>query len=149
MAPKTTTVEPIEIDTAALAKPIGRTAHIRIGGEVFEAHCPKDAVLAKIKQEGTGSIEVITRIVTAMIGRDGGERVAAMLDDEDNDEVSLVTLSALVKYLLEDPDGPQWGNALTASLKSLGSGDTPRTVPVRRSTPPRAPRAAKKTPARR
>lgn len=150
MASTPKTVEPIEIDTAALAKPIGRTAHIRIGGVVFEAHCPKDAVLAKIKAEASSSIDVIVRIIGAMIGKAGGEQVAAMLDDEDNDEVTLVTLSELVKYLLDNPDGPQWGNALTESLKELGSGETPRTVPVRRSSAPARPKkAAARKPARR
>ena len=144
-------VAPIEIDTATLAKPVGRSAHIRIGGTVFEAHCPKDAVLARIKAEAETSLDAITRIIAAMIGKAGGEQVADMLHDEDNEEVSLVTLSALVRYLLEDPDGPEWGKALTESLKELGSGETPRTVPVRRtSAPARAPKkAAKRAPARR
>ena len=143
------TVEPIEIDTATLARPVGRTAHIRIGGTVYEAHCPKDAVLAKIQNDNDPSVTKVVRLISSMIGKEGGEEVAAMLEDEDNDEVSLFTLSELVKYLFDDPDGPQWGKALTESLKEIGSGETPRTVPVRRSSAPaKAPRAAKR-PARR
>lgn len=147
-----TTVQPIEIDTATLAKPIGRTAHIRIGGVVFEAHCPKDAVLARIQSEGTNSIEVIEQVITAMIGREGGDQVREMLADEDNVEVSLMTLSELVRYLMENPDGPQWGEALADSMQALGSGETPRTVPVQQQASPartKSPaRATKKTVAR-
>lgn len=140
---KTAAPQPIEIDTAALARPIGRTAHIRIGGVVFEAHCPKDAVLARI-QEGTNSIEVIEQVITAMIGREGGDQVREMLADEDNTEVSLITLSELVRYLMEHPDGPQWGEALADSMQALGSGETPRTVPVQQQASP----ARTKSPAR-
>jgi len=147
---KTAAPAPVEIDTATLAKPIGRTAYIRIGGVVFEAKCPKDAVLAKIKADSKTSIDIITKIIASMIGKDGGAQVAAMLEDEDNDEITLVTLSELVKYLLDHPDGPRWGDALTESLKELGSGETPRTVPVRRAlAPAHAKKAVKRTPARR
>lgn len=153
MAPKTTKpIEPVEIDTAKLANKSLRTAHIRIGGEVFEAHCPKDAVLARIHRDGTDSIEVILGLISAMIGKANGEKVAAMLDDEDVDDVSIYTLSAMTRYLMEDEEGPQWGKALLDGLKSLGSGETPRTVPVKRapgSAPARPRRAAKATTASR
>ena len=149
MAPKNKPLEPVEIDTATLAKPVGRIAPIRIGGNVYQAKCPKDAVLARIQTEGTNSIEVIESVITAMIGKKGGAEVADMLADEDDDEVSIMTLSALIRFLMEDPAGPQWASELASSLKSLGSGETPRTVPVRRgSAPARAPRAAKRAVAR-
>jgi hypothetical protein len=149
-APKTAPA-PVEIDTATLANKALRPANIRIGGTVFEAHCPKDAVLARIHREGSDSIEVILGLISAMIGKANGEKVAAMLDDEDCDDVSIYTLSALTRYLMEDEAGPQWGKALLDGLKSLGSGETPRTVPVKKAASSRkaAPRAAKRTPARR
>lgn len=150
MAAPKKSLEPVEIDTAKYKKPVGRTSLIRIGGTVFEAHCPKDAVLAQINSEDLGSFDTVTRVIAAMIGRDGGEKVVEMLEDPDNDEVSLMTLSSLIRFLMEDPEGPRWGEALTESLKSLGSGETPRTIPVRRtSAPARAPRAAKRTAAKR
>jgi len=149
-ATKTAAPAPVEIDTATLAKPIGRTAHIRIGGVVFEAKCPKDAVLARIQEEGTNSVTVIGDVMAAMIGKKGGEQVLAMLDDPDNYEVSLGTLSLLVTYLLEDEAGPQWGKALADNLKALGSGEKPRTIPVKRTTgPARSPKAVKRTTSRR
>jgi hypothetical protein len=138
------TPKPVEIDTATLAKPIGRTVAIRIGGTVYEAHCPKDAVLARIQRDGTNTIDVITDVITAMIGRDGGEEVAGMLADGDNDEVSIGTLSQMIQYLMDNPDGPQWANALTENLKALGSGETPRTIPMKRGAPARAPRAKRR-----
>lgn len=143
--PKNAAPAPVEIDTATLANKALRTAHIRIGGVVFEAHCPKDAVLARIHREGDDSIEVIKALISSMIGKKNGEKVAAMLEDEDADDVSIYTLSALTRYLMEDEEGPQWGKALLDGLKSLGSGETPRTVPVKRTTsaPARPRRAAK------
>lgn len=144
---------PVEIDTATLANKALRTAQIRIGGTVFEARCPKDAVLARIHREGDDSIEVIKALISSMIGKKNGEKVAAMLEDEDVEDVSIYTLSALTSYLMEDENGPQWGKALLDGLKSLGSGETPRTIPVKRAAPGSAParprRAAKAATGRR
>lgn len=151
MATKTPEITPVEIDTAALAKPTGRPAAVRIGGKVYEARCPKDAVLARIHRDGTDSIEVILALISAMIGKEGGAEVAAMLDDEDVADVSILTLSGLTRYLMEDEKGPQWGAALLDEFKGLGSGETPRTVPVKKasSRKPAAPRTAKRAAARR
>lgn len=140
----------IEIDTSALAKPIGRTAWVRIGGEVFEARCPKDAVLARISETSSGKrLSLVRDYVVGIFGREAGARIGEMLDNEDLPEVSLVTLMEIISYLLDDENGPQWATALTESIKGLGSGPRPRTV---RTAPAKAPAkkaAAKKTTAAR
>jgi len=126
----------VEIDTAALATKTGRTAWVRIGGEVFEAHCPKDSVLVMIYQEEKRSLSLVTRFMAAMLGTEPAARVEAMLLDPDNGEVSITTLYQLTQYLLNDPDGPRWGDQVQEQLKAIGSGQKPRTIPVKKAASP-------------
>lgn len=136
----------IAIDTKTLAKPIGETVNIKVGGTVYEAHCPKDSVLMRMRDDDSDSFEVISRAYTGMVGTQAGAEIVAMLDDPDNREVTLEVLSRMLQWLLESPDGPQWGKAIEESVKDLGSGETPRTVATARKAPART---AKRTATRR
>lgn len=128
----------VEIDTAALATKAktGRTAWVRIGGEVFEAHCPKDSVLVTIYQDEKRSLSLVVRFMEAMLGKAPAARVAEMLHDPDNLEVSITTLYQLVQYLLNDDAGPRWADQITDQLKAIGSGPKPRTIPVKKAAAP-------------
>ncbi|WP_062214600.1 hypothetical protein [Streptomyces sp. NBRC 109706] len=141
----------IEIDTATLAKPVGRPAHVRIGGEVFIARCPKDAVLARMADTATNRrMDLVAGYTAAIFGSEAGERIGEMLVDPDVEDVTLATLMELVRYLLSDENGPQWSKALEESFKALGSGPKPRTVrtaPTKKAPAKRA--ATKRAPARR
>lgn len=134
--------QPVVIDTSALARPVGETVLIGVGGETFEARCPKDAVLERMHREGSSSFDALSRVFTAMVGAKDGERITEMLDDPNNHEVSLETLSRMVTWLMKDPEGPQWAKAIEDSIKDLGSGETPRTVPTKRAVGRPAKRAA-------
>lgn len=138
----------IEIDTSTVAQPVGRSAWVRIGGTVYEARCPKDAVLLDIYQDNTRDLSVIRRLLAAMLGTSEAADVEAALHSPDHPDVTYVTLYQVVTYLMNDPKGPQWTEAISESMKALGSGKTPVTKkvaakPATRKTP------AKKTTARR
>lgn len=141
--------DPVVIDTKALAKPVGQSVHVRIGGVVYEAHCPKDSVFLKFKEsaDDNDGYATIMRCFEGMIGLEGADEVRAMVEDPGNREVSLSSLSQMLTWLLEDKDGPQWRKAIEESVKELGSGETPRTVPTRKAAA--APRTTKRAPARR
>lgn len=146
----------IEIDTATIAKPIGRTAWVRIGGTAYEARCPKDAVLFGIYQEQSEDLAVVRKFLAAMFGTEAAAEIEAMLDSPDHPDVTYVTLYQIVQYLMSDPAGPQWSQAITESMKQLGSGKTPTTrkvaaAPAKKTTAkkPVAKKTAAKKPARR
>lgn len=137
----------IEIDTSTLAEPVGRTAHIRIGGTVYEARCPKDAVLFDIYTENVQDISVVRRFLAAILGTRDAAQVEEMLSSPDHPDVTYVTLYRVVNYLMSDPKGPNWGEAVAKSVQSLGSGKTPTTQKVARKAPVKA--TPRKAPAKR
>lgn len=142
----------IEIDTSTVAQPVGRSAWARIGGTAYEARCPKDAVLLDIYQDNTRDLSVIRRLLASMLGTSEATDVERMLHSPDHPDVTYVTLYQVVTYLMNDPKGPQWTEAISESMKALGSGKTPVTKkvaakPATRKTP--AKKTARKAPARR
>lgn len=134
--------KPIAIDTQTLARHIGDAVNIKVGGKVYEARCPKDAVLLKLRDGEADTIEVIMRAFRGMIGSENAVEVETMLNDPDNREVCIDTLARMIAFLIDDPAGPKWGDALQSSVKELGSGETPRTVATRKAAPRTAKRAA-------
>lgn len=132
----------IEIDTATTSTLVGRTVHIRVGGVVFEARCPKDAILVQIQESEEATLPSIVSFMSAMVGTKSGAEIRDMLTDPDNAEVSISSLHGVIRFLMSDPAGPRWDDALTASIKALGSGEMPRTIPVK------APSVARKATAR-
>lgn len=140
------TAEPvIEIDTATVAPPVGRAAWVRVGGSPFEARCPKDALLVSIYQEQSKDLAVVRRFLAAMFGTTASAEIETMLDSPDYPDVTYVTLYKVVQYLMSDPAGPQWSEAITESMKQLGSGKTPTTQRVAAKPAAARKTAAKKT----
>lgn len=138
----------IEIDTSTVAKPVGRPAWVRIGGTAYEAKCPKDAVLLDLYQDNSQDLSVVLRLFAAMLGTSPAAEVEEMLHSPDHEDVTYVTLYQVVTYLMTDPKGPRWTEAISESMKALGSGQTPTTRKVA-AKPAAKKTAAKKTPARR
>lgn len=138
----------IEIDTSTVAAPVGRTAWVRIGGTAYEARPPKDAVLVDVYQDNVQDISVVRHFLVAMLGTKSGAEVEAMLHSPDHPDVTYVTLSKIVMYLMSDQKGPRWSEAIAESMKSLGSGKTPVTQKVAAKAPPKktARKAAAKKP---
>lgn len=143
----------IEIDTSTVATPVGRTAWVRIGGTAYEARPPKDALLIDMYKDNTKDIAIVRRFLTAMLGTKCGAEVEDMLHSPDHPDVTYVTLYQVVKYLMSDEKGPRWSEAITDSMKALGSGTTPTTrkVAAKKATTKKtaAKKPARKTPPRR
>ena len=138
----------IEIDTSTVARPVGRTAWVRIGGTPYEALCPKDAVLLDIYQDNTRDLTVVRRLLEAMLGTSPAAEVEEKLHSPDHPDVTYVTLYKVVSYLMTDPAGPQWTEAISESMKALGSGQTPVTKKVAAKKPAAKKTSAKKATAR-
>ncbi|MFF4661943.1 hypothetical protein [Streptomyces sp. NPDC001282] len=134
----------IVIDTATLATPVAPSVHVRIGGKTFEVHCPKDAVLFDIYEAKHKDITVVRRFLTAMIGADEATEVEKMLSSPKPEDVTFVTLYKLVRYLMNDPKGPKWEDAVVGSIRGLGSGVTPTTQKVAAKKPVKRATAARK-----
>lgn len=142
----------IEIDTATIAPPVGRTAWVRVGGTPYEARCPKDALLFSIYQEQSKELAVVRQFLAAMFGTTAAAEIETMLDSPDYPDVTYVTLYKVVQYLMSNPAGPRWSEAIADSMKALGSGKTPVTKKVAAKAPAKktaAKKAVRKAPARR
>lgn len=135
----------IVIDTATLATPVAPSVHVRIGGKTFEVHCPKDAVLFDIYEAKHKDITVVRRFLTAMAGAEEATEIEAMLSAPKPEDVTFVTLYKLVHYLMNDPKGPKWADAIAASVRALGSGVTPTTQKVAAKKPVKKAAARKTT----
>lgn len=135
----------IEIDTSTVAQPVGRPAWIRIGGTAYEARCPKDAVVLDIYQSSTRDLTVVRRLLASMLGTNEADEVESMLHSSDHPDVTYVTLYQVVTYLMGDPEGPRWAEAIGESMKGLGSGTTPVTKKVAAKPAAKKPAAKKAT----
>lgn len=138
----------IEIDTSTVARPVGRPAWVRIGGTAYQARCPKDAVLLDIYEDNSRDLGVVRRLLASMIGTSPAVEVEEMLHSPDHEDVTYVTLYQVISYLMNDPAGPRWAEAISESMKALGSGQTPVTKKVA-AKPAAKKTATKKAPARR
>lgn len=144
--------DPVIIDTADLApEPAAEPVYVRIGGNVYLAHPPKDTVLMGMDTDkdtitAAVSLDMLCDIIRGMLESDAAEEVMEMIRDPSNAEVTFATMTRIIDFLIADEDGPQWGKAINETMSELGSGRTPTTVKM----PPNAAKkpAARKTPAK-
>lgn len=151
--------ETIVVDTSQFTQKIAPDIIVGFGGVPMVARCPDPYALSVFDDDGedvdsapAGRNKIREFLSTILSTEDAG-RVEAMMKDAANQDVTLLSVRGLIDWLMQSPDGPEWGKAVREYAESMAAGEggnrSQRRIAVKKTPAAKKAAAKKVTAARR